>query len=46
MDTVFGPLLGAGLYQIAAPLPLYASALVMAGLGVYAILVVARRPLK
>ncbi|MEO1322004.1 MAG: MFS transporter [Pseudomonadota bacterium] len=42
---IFGPLLGAGLYQIAAPLPLYASALVMAGLGVYAILVVARRPL-
>lgn len=42
---IFGPLLGAGLYQIAAPLPLYASAGVMAALGLYAVLVVARRPL-
>lgn len=42
---IFGPLLGAGLYQIAAPLPLYASAAVMTALGLYAALVVARRPL-
>ena len=42
---IFGPLLGAALYQIGAPLPLYASATVMAILGVYAILVVARRPI-
>jgi len=43
---IFGPLLGAALYQWAAPLPLYASASVMAILGVYAVLVVARRPLQ
>ena len=42
---IFGPLLGAFLYQAASPLPLYASATVMALLGVYAVLVVARRPL-
>ena len=41
---IFGPLLGAMLYQIADPLPLYVSAAVMALLGVYALLVVARRP--
>ncbi|MEM6557079.1 MAG: MFS transporter, partial [Pseudomonadota bacterium] len=42
---IFGPLLGATLYQVAAPLPLYASAGVMAILGIYAVLVVARRPI-
>lgn len=42
---IFGPLMGATLYQIGAPLPLYVSAVVMAGLGAYAFLVVARRPL-
>ncbi|MEM9570840.1 MAG: MFS transporter [Pseudomonadota bacterium] len=42
---IFGPLLGAALYQVAAPLPLYASAVVMAILGIYAALVVARRPI-
>jgi MFS family permease len=42
---IFGPLLGAALYQWAAPLPLYASASVMAILGVYALIIVARRPL-
>lgn len=41
---IFGPLLGAFLYQIGAPLPLYMSATVMALLGAYAILVVGRRP--
>lgn len=41
---IFGPLLGAFLYQIGAPLPLYMSASVMALLGAYAILVVGRRP--
>ncbi|MEL6857857.1 MAG: MFS transporter [Pseudomonadota bacterium] len=43
---IFGPLLGAGLYQISAPLPFYASALVMALLGVYALKIVAKRPLE
>ncbi|MEL7055435.1 MAG: MFS transporter [Pseudomonadota bacterium] len=42
---IFGPLIGATLYQIAAPLPLYVSAGVMGLLGAYAILVVARRPI-
>lgn len=42
---IFGPLIGATLYQIGAPLPLYVSAVVMAGLGAYAFLVVAHRPL-
>jgi len=42
---IFGPLLGAMLYQIGAPLPLYMSAVVMAVLGAYAILVVGRRPI-
>lgn len=42
---IFGPLIGATLYQFAAPLPLYVSAGVMALLGAYAILVVARRPI-
>jgi MFS family permease len=42
---IFGPLLGAALYQIAAPLPLYASAVVMTLLGIYAVMVVARRPI-
>ena len=42
---VFGPLMGAALYQVGSPLPLYASAVVMAILCVYAIGVVARRPI-
>lgn len=42
---IFGPLIGAALYQVAAPLPLYMSASVMAVLGAYAVLVVARRPI-
>jgi MFS family permease len=42
---VFGPLVGATLYQVSAPLPLYVSATVMAILGVYAFAVVAKRPL-
>ncbi|MEL6664498.1 MAG: MFS transporter [Pseudomonadota bacterium] len=42
---IFGPLLGASLYQIGAPLPLYMSAAVMAVLGAYAVLVVGRRPI-
>ncbi|MEE2930549.1 MAG: MFS transporter [Pseudomonadota bacterium] len=42
---IFGPLLGAALYQIGAPLPLYASAVVMTILGAYAMIVVARRPI-
>ena len=43
---IVGPLLGASLYQLAAPLPLYASAVVMGALSTYALLVVARRPLR
>ena len=42
---IFGPLLGAALYQVGSALPLYASAIVMAMLGAYAALVVARRPI-
>ena len=42
---IFGPLIGAALYQIASPLPLYASAFVMTLLGIYAVMVVARRPI-
>lgn len=42
---IFGPLLGATLYQVSAPLPLYASASVMAVLSAYAMFVVARRPI-
>jgi len=42
---IFGPLIGAGLYQVSAALPLYISAIVMTVLGTYAALVVARRPL-
>lgn len=42
---IFGPLLGATLYQTGAPLPLYMSAMVMAVLGAYAVLVVGRRPI-
>ena len=41
---IFGPLIGATMYQFAAPLPLYSSAFVMAILGVYAVMIVARRP--
>ncbi len=42
---IFGPLIGATLYQIGAPLPLYVSATLMVALGAYAALVVARRPI-
>ncbi|MEM1036545.1 MAG: MFS transporter [Pseudomonadota bacterium] len=34
---IFGPLIGAGLYQISPALPFYVAASVMAGLGVYAL---------
>ena len=43
---IFGPLIGATMYQFAAPLPLYSSAFVMAILGVYAVMIVARRPIS
>lgn len=43
---IFGPLIGATLYQFAAPLPFYVSATMMALLGAYAFLVVARRPIS
>ncbi|MEH6808393.1 MAG: MFS transporter [Hyphomonas oceanitis] len=42
---VFGPLIGAGLYSIAAPLTLYASAGVMAVLCIYAFLVTSKKTL-
>ncbi|MCR9079780.1 MAG: MFS transporter [Hyphomonadaceae bacterium] len=42
---IFGPLIGATLYQVSAALPLYLSAVLMTALGAYAALVVARRPL-
>ncbi|MEO0449839.1 MAG: MFS transporter [Pseudomonadota bacterium] len=42
---IFGPLMGAALYQVGPALPLYVSAVVMAILGVYAATVVARRPI-
>lgn len=43
---IFGPLLGAALYQWHASLALYASAIVMGILGIYALMIVARRPLS
>lgn len=43
---IFGPLLGAVLYQIGSPLPLYASAVVMAALSAYAFFIVAHRPIN
>lgn len=42
---IFGPLLGAGLYQIDHALPLIASAVLMAGLAIYAFYVTSRRPM-
>lgn len=42
---IFGPLIGATIYRFSHALPLYVSAIVMAALGTYAVLVVARRPL-
>lgn len=42
---IFGPLMGAALYQVNPALPLYVSAAVMAVLGTYALLVIRRRPL-
>lgn len=43
---IFGPLIGASIYEISAALPLYLSAVVMTALGTYAAFVVARRPLS
>nr|WP_233343022.1 MFS transporter [Hyphomonas sp. Mor2] len=42
---IFGPLIGAALYELNAALPLYLSAVVMAVLATYAAFVTARRPL-
>lgn len=42
---IFGPLIGAGLYQVNHALPLIASAVLVGGLAVYALLVTARRPI-
>ncbi|MEM7494184.1 MAG: MFS transporter [Pseudomonadota bacterium] len=42
---IFGPLIGAGLYEITPALPFYVAASVMALLGFYALLVTGRRPL-
>ena len=42
---MFGPLIGAGLYSIATPLTLYASAGVMAMLCAYAFLVTSKKTL-
>ncbi|MEQ9505093.1 MAG: MFS transporter [Hyphomonas sp.] len=42
---IFGPLIGAGLYQVDHALPLIASAVVVGGLAVYAFLVTGKQPL-
>lgn len=42
---IFGPLIGAALYQMNHALPLIASAVLVGSLAVYAMLVTARRPL-
>ncbi|MDJ0920932.1 MAG: MFS transporter [Henriciella sp.] len=42
---IFGPLIGAGLYQLGAPLPFYVSAAIMGALALYAFLIVGKRPL-
>ncbi|MFN7055728.1 MFS transporter [Hyphomonas sp.] len=42
---IFGPLIGAALYQAGHALPLIASAIVVGALALYAFLVTARRPL-
>jgi MFS family permease len=42
---IFGPLIGAGVYQIAPALPMLISAIVMVILALYAYFVVAKRPL-
>lgn len=42
---IFGPLIGAGLYQVNHALPLIASAVLVGSLAVYAMLVTARRPI-
>lgn len=42
---IFGPLIGAGLYQLNHALPLIASAVLVGSLAVYAMLVTARQPL-
>ncbi|OZB17282.1 MAG: MFS transporter [Hyphomonas sp. 34-62-18] len=41
---IFGPLIGAGLYQLNHALPLIASAVLVGSLAVYAMLVTARQP--
>ena len=43
---IFGPLIGAGLYQLNHALPLIASALLVGSLAIYAMLVTARRPVS
>ncbi|MEO0551297.1 MAG: MFS transporter [Pseudomonadota bacterium] len=43
---IFGPLIGAGFYQIATPLPFYISAAIVGILAVYASVVIAKRPLS
>lgn len=42
---IFGPLLGAALYELDPSLPLFVSAIVMGLLGTYALLVIRRRPI-
>jgi hypothetical protein len=42
---IFGPLIGAALYQAGHALPLIASAIVVGALALYAFLVTGRRPL-
>lgn len=43
---IFGPLIGAGVYQIAPALPMLISAALMVSLAVYAFFVVGRRPMS
>lgn len=42
---IFGPLIGAALYQLGTPLPFYVSAVIMGALALYAHFVVGRKPL-
>ena len=42
---IFGPLIGATLYSVAAPLPFFVSAAVMFALAAYALVVTAKKPL-
>jgi MFS family permease len=43
---IFGPLIGATLYSVAAPLPFFVSAAVMFVLAAYALVVTAKRPIS